>query len=221
MGETFHRGRFTQEQIERKRRNTSAYAWASLYQQRPTAKEGSFFKVAKLIIEDARPAEVVSRVRYWDKAATEGAGDYTVGALLSLTSDGLYFVEDIVRGQWDTSERDRVIRQTAALDGTLVPVVGEEEGGSGGVDAAKAFVKMLAGYVVSTRRVSGQGNKETRADPFSAQVNAGNVRLITGAWNKAFIEELRSFPQGKHDDQVDASSGAFNELSSLINWNSW
>ena len=47
---------------------------------------------------------------------------------------------------------------------------------------------------------------------FSAQVNAGNVRLLRGEWNRAFIEELRQFPTGKHDDQVDAVADAFSEL---------
>jgi predicted phage terminase large subunit-like protein len=69
---------------------------------------------------------------------------------------------------------------------------------------------MLAGYNVSYERVS--GSKETRADPFSAQVNAGNVRVVRGAWNSMFIEELRQFPAGKHDDQVDGGSDSFKVL---------
>jgi predicted phage terminase large subunit-like protein len=69
---------------------------------------------------------------------------------------------------------------------------------------------MLAGYSVKTERVT--GDKETRAEPFSGQVNAGNVWLIEGDWNKEFIEELRLFPNGSHDDQVDAAADAFNEL---------
>ena len=39
------------------------------------------------------------------------------------------------------------------------------------------------------------------------------MKILRGDWNKAFIEELRNFPNGKHDDQVDAGSDAFNELN--------
>ena len=72
---------------------------------------------------------------------------------------------------------------------------------------------MLAGFSVRTERASGP--KEVRADPFSAQVNAGNVRLVKGAWNKAYIEELRTFPNGNNDDMVDGSADGFNELALL------
>ena len=57
------------------------------------------------------------------------------------------------------------------------------------------------------------GDKQLRADPFSAQVNAGNVRLVRGAWNKDFIEELRQFPNGTYKDQVDAAADSFTELA--------
>jgi hypothetical protein len=48
---------------------------------------------------------------------------------------------------------------------------------------------------------------------FSAQAEAGNVRIVNGKWNTEFLEELTSFPEYKHDDQVDAATGAFNKLA--------
>jgi predicted phage terminase large subunit-like protein len=39
------------------------------------------------------------------------------------------------------------------------------------------------------------------------------VVLVRGKWNEPFIDELCNFPAG-HDDQVDAASGAFEELVS-------
>ena len=56
------------------------------------------------------------------------------------------------------------------------------------------------------------GSKVTRAEPFASQCNVGNVTLTEGAWNRDYIEELRNFPNGVYDDQVDASSRAFMEL---------
>jgi predicted phage terminase large subunit-like protein len=73
-----------------------------------------------------------------------------------------------------------------------------------------AFTRLLAGFSVVVHPVSGR--KELRADGFSAQVNAGNVCIVRGDWNTALIEELRTFPVGKNDDQVDAASDAFVEL---------
>jgi predicted phage terminase large subunit-like protein len=51
-------------------------------------------------------------------------------------------------------------------------------------------------------------DKLTRALPWFARANSGQVRLARGAWNAAFLDECQAFPLGAHDDQVDAVSGA-------------
>jgi predicted phage terminase large subunit-like protein len=51
-----------------------------------------------------------------------------------------------------------------------------------------------------------------RAEPFSAQAEAGNVKVLRAAWNAAYFDELCAFPNGTNDDQVDGSSGAFNRI---------
>jgi predicted phage terminase large subunit-like protein len=185
-------------------------SFQALYQQRPTPKEGLFFHVDKLSIDDAVPVEG-QKARAWDKAATEGGGDWTVGVRMHRADDGIFYIEDVVRGQWNTATRDRTIRQTAECDGMEIKQIGEQEPGSGGKESAENFIKLLSGFPVTN--VIATNAKEIRADPFSSQVNAGNVKLIRGAWNKSFIEELRAFPNGQHDDQVDAASMAFNDLN--------
>ena len=57
------------------------------------------------------------------------------------------------------------------------------------------------------------GSKETRAKPASAQAEAGNIKLVRGAWNEAFLTEVENFPStNTKDDQVDALSDALDEL---------
>jgi predicted phage terminase large subunit-like protein len=191
--------------------NEGLRGWEALFQQNPTPREGVFFKVSKLEIVDALPAGLRS-CRAWDQASTENDGDYSAGVKMDgPDSTGIFYVSDVNRGQWATDVRNREIVQTARLDGPSVKIKGAQDPGNAGVDAAIAFTRMLSGFNVKTERVT--GDKMTRADPFSAQVNAGNVRLVKGDWNKAYIIELRSFPNGKNDDQVDGSADAFNELS--------
>jgi len=57
------------------------------------------------------------------------------------------------------------------------------------------------------------GSKEIRAQPVSSAAEAGNVKLVSGAWNSDFLDEVELFPHGRYDDQVDAVSGAFLMLS--------
>jgi predicted phage terminase large subunit-like protein len=130
--------------------------------------------------------------------------------------DGIFFVEDVVRGQWSAADRDRVMKQVAELDRQKygngnVRIWVEEEPGSGGKESAQAKIKLLAGHTVHAEKVT--GSKEVRADPLAAQAEAGNVRLVRGSWNAAYLEEMASFPNGRYSDQVDASSGAFNKLA--------
>lgn len=202
--------RFSIDMLRHIRQREGSYYWNALYQQRPAPREGDFFKRHWFEIVDETPADA-ERVRWWDRAATASSdADYTAGALMSA-KDGIYYIEDMERGQWSSAERDSVIVQTAQLDSPTVQQWTEQEPGSSGKDSARAFVKMLAGFAARARPST--GSKEIRADPFAAQAEAGNVKLKRGAWNRAYLEELAAFPNGKHDDQVDASSGAFNVLA--------
>lgn len=197
--------------------NEGLASWESLYQQNPTPREGSFFKVGKLgYIDSSDLPEIVRPCRGWDLAASDGKGDFTAGVKIGKDAAGIWYVLDVVRGQWASDERNAKMLQTAALDGTHCYVRLAQDPGQAGVDQAKSLVRMLAGYVATYERVSGP--KETRADPFSAQVNAGNVRLVRAHWNSAYVEELRQFNAGKNDDQVDGSADAFNLLAQAVPW---
>ena len=218
VGEALWPERFNEEALNRIRevqnKQGGAYSFESLYQQNPTPREGAFFKVSQLQIVDAVPANLKT-IRAWDLAASTN-GDYTVGAKLGKDEAGLFYVLDVVRGQWTPDERNRVMMQTSALDGRSTRIRLSQDPGAAGVDQVQALTRMLAGYSVRSERES--GSKEVRADGFASQVNAGNVRMLAGDWNKAFIEEARTFPLGKHDDQIDAISNAFNDLSVVRQW---
>jgi predicted phage terminase large subunit-like protein len=208
-GELLFPDRFPREVVERDKRVMGSMAVAGQFQQRPTPRGGGMIKAERL--EIGEPGLITSRVRYWDKAGTHGGGAYTAGVLMGRDKEGVYWVLDVVRGQWSAMERERVIQQTAQLDGTDVPVWIEQEPGSGGKESAHNTIRNLAGFNCRAEAVT--GSKEARAEPLAAQVEAGNVKLKRGPWNSAFIDEGRSFPVGQYKDQWDAASGAFNKLT--------
>ncbi len=194
------------------RRQMNPYSFQAIYQQDPTPREGALFKPGNVRFCD--PSEIplgLQTIRRWDMAAST-SGDYTAGVKVSgPDKGGFYYVEDVRRGKWEVHDRGRVILDVAAMDGPVVKIIGPQDPGAAGVEAAAAFVRMLSGYNVQVERET--GSKELRAEPFAAQLNAGNVVIVRGGWNNEFLEELRTFPNGKHDDQVDAASGAFNSLA--------
>lgn len=195
-------------------RRVGTYFWSALYQQRPTPPGGLMFARAKLATVDALPVGC-RFVRYWDKAGTEGGtGAESAGVLLAETPERGYIVADVISGRWSALDRETVILETAKSDrATYGPLATwhEQEPGSGGKESAQSTNRNLAGYDVHSETVT--GDKVTRARPFAAQVEAGNVRLLRGAWNPSYVEQLVAFPNGRLKDKVDASSGAFNKLS--------
>ncbi len=185
------------------------YGTAGQLQQAPSPEGGGLFKRGWFTIVDAAPAKA-DRCRGWDTAGTEGGGDYTAGVLLSRDSDGGWYIEDIIREQWGPAMVDKTIKQTAGLDGVKTLIREEQEGGSSGKAVTTARAKDLAGFDYAGTPIS--GDKVTRARPLRAQAEAGNVKLVRGPWNEAWLAEASSFPVGRHDDQIDAASCAFNTL---------
>ena len=189
----------------------SEYAISGQLQQRPAPRGGGMFQIDKFQTVGAiNKKEILRSVRYWDKAGTEDGGAFTAGALVHKMGDGSFIVADRVKGQWSAGKRERIIRQTAEVDGKEVNVWVEQEPGSGGKESAENTIRGLAGYRVRADKVTGA--KEVRAEPYANQVEIGNVFLKKAEWNRDFIHEHESFPVGKYKDSVDATAGAFNKL---------
>ena len=105
---------------------------------------------------------------------------------------------------------EEAILNTAKLDGRTVAISLPKDPGSAGGFVASYLAGQLAGYNVIVSAET--GSKAARATPFAAQIEAGNVAIVRANWNHAFLEELRDFPHGTKDDQVDALSRAFSAL---------
>lgn len=177
---------------------------------RPTA--GKVFNREWFPIVEAPPAKA-RRVRAWDKGATPGSGDPSAGVKVSRDEDKVYYIEHAVTARMSSLERNKLIKHTASVDGTSVRIILEQEPGSGGKESAEISVRDLEGYRVTVDKVT--GDKLTRAGPLSSAAENGNVRLVRGPWNQAFLDELHAFDgrDGGRDDQVDSASAAYNHLA--------
>jgi predicted phage terminase large subunit-like protein len=187
----------------------------SLYQGEPIISGGDLFPIDRFTVTEAIDRKRIKRsVRYWDKAGTKGGGAYTAGVLMHELDTKDFYIEDVRRGQWSVSERERMIKLTAEVDKSAyksMQIWVEQEPGSGGKESAESTIKNLAGHAIYKDPV--RGDKETRAEPYAVQVQNGNVILRAAEWNMTFIDEHETFPNGKFKDQVDASAGAFSKLN--------
>lgn len=185
------------------------YVFAGQYMQRPAPLDGGLFKPDRMTTVEAEPAGNIRWVRGWDLGATVG-GDPTAGVKLGRLDDGRFVIADLVHGDKAPDERDAMLKNTAVSDGVKVKISLPQDPGQAGKTQVLHLTRLLAGFNVVSSPES--GDKVTRAEPFAAQVNAGNVLMVKGAWNKTLLDEMRLFPNGKHDDAIDACSRAFGEL---------
>lgn len=175
---------------------------------------GKVFNRAWFEIVDAVPAGG-QELRFWDLAATEkelakGDPDYTASCK-GKRINGITYILDATADQIDPARTDTHMKNTAAQDGKSVIVRFEQEGGASGKRDANHIVTNLQGYDI--RGVSPQGDKLVRAKPLAAQAYAGNVKLLRGAWNERWLNHMHGQPDLPHDDEMDAASGMYNELT--------
>lgn len=163
------------------------------------------------------PKDVISWCRGWDLAATsedeDGDPAYTAGVLIGKRKSGRYIVADVINKRLAASDVRTIIKMTAQADKAKYKRVIErlpQDPGQAGKEQAQSYVKFLAGFLVKT--IGESGSKESRAEPFAAQWQAGNVDVLIGEWNEMYFNQLESFPESKFKDMVDASSSAFNEV---------
>jgi predicted phage terminase large subunit-like protein len=201
---------------------------------RPAA--GLYFKRRWLPLfgsDDALPdVPTIKRVcRYWDMAATEPHQgnpdpDYLVGLLLGELKDPhegtRYIVLDVERHRKSPGTVKSIIQRTARKDaddyGRRLQIRMEEQPGSAGKSQIVDYERLLSSYDFRGDKVT--GDKITRAEAPSSAAEPTEERpeqeigVRKAPWNEAFLQELESFPDASHDDQVDALSGAFNCLTS-------
>lgn len=205
---------FSLETLRKREAAMEIYNWARLYQQRPFAKGGGMFNITKLEERKlaARPLRVV-HARGWDFAATKKDGsDRSAGVRISKDVEGHFYIEHCVAGKWNPDERNAKMKSVSHKEKSI-KILFEQDPGQAGVDQALAITRLLVGCRVEAVPQMGR-NKVLRADIAAAQVNGGNVSLVDdGTWDvDGFLHELEAFPNGDHDDRIDALSVAFNWL---------
>jgi len=214
-GELLFEDRFPKEVVESDKISLGSMGHAGQNQQRPAPREGGMFKRSDFKIVKAIPAGT-QFVRGWDFAASEDdpTRARTAGVKIGRYPDGRFVIAHCV-AEWLTPAKVRTtVKNTAEQDdfvGDRCRISLPQDPGQAGKDQAEQYITMLAGHVAVASSES--GDKVTRAEPLSAQCEAGNVDMLLGSWNEDFLDEVTMFPNAKLKDIVDAASRAFNELA--------
>jgi predicted phage terminase large subunit-like protein len=207
VGEALWAERYSVDILNERRARMGEYAFNSLYQQSPMPSKGGLFDIGKIEVIDLTP-ECKQIVRFYDLAVTaKKHSDYTAGAKIGITQDEDIIILHIYRVQKVMPDVEKDIAQNANLDGRKTYIRLEAE--KAGIVQLDYLLRRpdMRGYTIDA--VPPVGDKYTRAQPFASRVNAGKVKMLRGAWNRALLDEMAMFPMGAHDDQIDALSGAY------------
>jgi predicted phage terminase large subunit-like protein len=180
---------------------------------------GLMFRREWCQVIDALPVDLME-IRYWDFAGTkakkneskEGGPDYTAGLKMAIDGQGNLYIGDARHFRENPFGVEKRVINTATLDGLNCHIILEFDPGQAGKFQVQYFAARLHGYKIGWQKP--EGNKIERFKPFSAQAEAGNVKILRGNWNSEYFEELENFPpeNSGHDDLADATSGAYNAL---------
>lgn len=210
-GEALWPDRYSISKLRKIEATLGEYRYTAEYQQSPKPKSGGLFDTALIKIIEQPPA-CPEIARFYDLAITKKKrSDYTVGLKMGLTEAQDIVILDVWRRQTTAPEIQEAVVQNAHIDGRQIPIR---------LEAEKAGIIELA-YLLQDKRLNGyaidgatpEGDKYTRAGPVASRVKAGKMLVVRGSWNRAYLDELAMFPSGEHDDQVDATSGAYAMLA--------
>lgn len=203
--------RFGEAALAKMEEDMGPYTAAGQLQQRPAPRKGGLFEEDWFEIVEAAPADV-RWASYWDVAAgaeAEGDSDKSCNVKLGIDPRGVYYVARSNPMRKGPLDLEKAMKNTATQDGRRVVIGVPQDPGAAGKAMYQHYVRVLNGYDVRKFIEGSEGDKVARAIPLSSQAQAGNVKLVKGAWNRAWLDEVCLFPNSKHDDQMDATSGAY------------
>ena len=242
-GELLWPERFGAKEIADLKISLGSYAAAGQLQQRPSPAGGGLIKPhwfgfwqppdlnlppvmvrfpdgsQRPVIAHAMP-HVQQRVQSWD-CSFKGldTSDYVVGQVWGCMGS-FFLLLDQVRGRMDFPTTVKTIRGQARRWPSSAILIEDKANGS-------AVIQMIHHEIPGVLPVNPEGGKITRAQSISPLIEAGNVLLphpVFKPWVTDFLEECASFPNGAHDDQVDAMTQVLLrwhqpvEQTSVVRW---
>jgi predicted phage terminase large subunit-like protein len=212
IGEPLHPERFSLAKLEQIRRTVGIRDWSALYQQNPIPDEGGLFKPNWIQYYDELPQHYDKAVMSWDMTFKDTkTSDYVCGQVW-VKEKSCYYLVDQIRGRFDfTTTLKKFIEFSNKHPYCKRKLIEDKANGTAVINTLK---KHISGIVPITPKES----KVARASATSTLWEAHNIYIPDKFKNRwvelEYEDELLKFPGGLHDDQVDCTSQALNDLMS-------
>lgn len=239
-GEPLEPERFDLAECRARFAAVGSYLGNAMEQQRPGPEEGNDIRRSWFVIATTRPPRFDTALTSWDmKLKDKESGDFVVGGVWGRAGATVMLL-DVFRGQWDQATTANAI----ALAQVRYPWIRRHvvENTGNGPEVIQELSRAMPGYEVDDRTAAALSmtaaeraqvstlrqrgltglvpenpkfDKRVRMRTYTPVIEAKNVQLLAGAWNAAYLNEMASFPNGAHDDQVDMTSQALKHLTKV------
>lgn len=213
-GEPMHAAREGTAELEQLRRVQGSLTFAAQYQQQPAPPDGIIVRRDWIKSYVVRPPRFDLVVVSWDTASTlEENSDYSVGTVWGNV--GLsYYLLDVIRGKFEAPDLRRLIEDTHRRHGARATLIEDAGIGPALAQDLRRFSRIVTPIMIKPRE-----EKTARLQAVAPRFEAGDVHLPEDApWKARYLDELLSFPNGRHDDQVDSTTQALSWLGRRASW---
>lgn len=183
-------------------------AWTALYQGKPTALEGNLIKRDWWqYYKEEEVSNLPYKIISVDAAFKDGDDNDYVAIQVWGKTRNTYYLLDFIEEHLNFVETLDAIRNLhAKYDDIWYTLIEDKANGS-------AIINVLSSEIDGIIPINPEGGKISRANSVTPAIEAGRVKLPRYAdFTKKFIDECAAFPNGAHDDSVDAMSQALNRM---------
>jgi predicted phage terminase large subunit-like protein len=198
-GGNFFPERFPADFLDRMKVSLGSYGYAGQYLQSPSPLGGGILKAEWFSIVEDTPEGVVNFVI--DPAYTKDEKNDPSALMAYTTVNNQMYIHSVVSKHMEMPELIRYIKQFAAANGYSSRSVIYVEPKASGLSLVQVM-RRETGLNIKEDRAPTR-DKVSRVNDCTAFIESGRCHLVRGGWNEAFLYECSTFPNGKHDDQVD------------------
>lgn len=208
--------RFSKKVLDRLARKQGDYAYAGQYLQRPAPLEGGIIKKDWFNIVGLSDFQSVSKGVTWnfflDTAYTTKSTNDPTAIICAGTKQNKLFVKKVSVFRLELPELLETIKSYVRDNGYSTRSRIYIEPKASGKSIVQTLRRQTGLNVLESK--APDVDKVTRAFAITPHIQNGRVYLCDGGgWVNGFLDECATFPNGKHDDQVDVLVMACDKLN--------
>lgn len=191
-------------------RQANRYTFAGQYMQTPSPDEGGEWRKQWFEIINFKELPTIRWKMLIDGAYTKDTSNDPTGLMIYGKYNNEVIILSSIDKYLELPELIKFIPTYIQSIGVNISIIKAEPKASG-----KSIIQLLKNQtnynVAEIKSNFIQMSKIERARTVSPFIESGRVKLVSGAWNENYLNQISMFPNAKHDEHVDLTAYAIEE----------